>query len=165
MEIIKSILQNYGVLSPPKSELFIWNKLFLIWHLSYRFMHNIFLFYTQFFVICIQLFPFYTQLFFHSTSSILYTKFYILRAHCINHWPKFHGRFRFGAIFSVKFHFTLLWWWRKFTLICHSFSQSVSQLVIHRVNFPGGVYNLCSQWFIVLSRYFESFLGNFICLL
>jgi hypothetical protein len=41
-------------------------------------MHNFCLFYTQFFVICMQLFPFYTQLPFHSTSSILYTKFCIL---------------------------------------------------------------------------------------
>jgi hypothetical protein len=64
-------------------------------------------------------------------------------------------------LFSVKFHFTLLWWWWKFRLISHSFSQSFSQSFSHRVNFPGGVYDLCSQWFIVLSQYFEGCLGNF----
>jgi hypothetical protein len=28
-------------------------------------------------------------------------------AHCINHWPKFHGRFRFGAIFCVLYYMLL----------------------------------------------------------
>jgi hypothetical protein len=42
-----------------------------------------------------------------------------------------------------------------------SVSHSVSQSFSHRVNFPGGVYDLCSQWFIVLSQYFEGCLGNF----
>jgi hypothetical protein len=53
-------------------------------------------------------------------------------------------------VFSVKFHFTLLWW------LANS-HESVSQSVNHRVNFPGGVYDLCSQWFIVLWRLFKQF--------
>jgi hypothetical protein len=43
-------------------------------------------------------------------------------------------------LFSVKFHFTLLWSMVvKFTRISHSVSHSFS----HRVNFPGGAYDLC----------------------
>jgi hypothetical protein len=28
----------------------------------------------------------------------------ILRAHCINHWPKLQRRFRFGAIFCASYY-------------------------------------------------------------
>jgi hypothetical protein len=40
-----------------------------------------------------------------------------------------------------------------------------SYIRYHRVNFPGGVNDLSSCWFIVLSQCFEGYLGNFSCLI
>jgi hypothetical protein len=44
-------------------------------------------------------------------------------------------------------------------------NSHLSYIRYHRVNFPGGVYDLSSWWFIVLSQWFEGYLGNFSCLI
>ena len=65
-------------------------------------------------------------------------------------------------IFSVMFL-------QNFTVLCvisaKNSNKSVSQSVSHRVNFPGGVYDLYLKLFIVLSQCFEGYSGNFSCLI
>jgi hypothetical protein len=49
---------------------------------------------------------------------------------------------------------------------CDEWENShLSYIRYHRVNFPGGVYDLSSWWFIVLSQCFEGYSCNFSCLI
>jgi hypothetical protein len=68
---------------------------FNFFYFIYKFLYFVYNF-------SIQLFLFYIQLFVLATFYFQPIR-NILRPHCSNHLPKFHGRFRFGAIFCVSY--------------------------------------------------------------